>query len=137
MIAGNDFLNLGQEASNLPSCDTKLNYIDDKEFENLMQATDYVILPYEGGTNSGVLSEASSFGKPCITSFIPCFSQSEYFLEDLSVQNLEDLPHKIAYVIKNHIDNYENYVSFLKFKNKKYQLSFNDDINRMYNFTPS
>lgn len=135
VIAGNDVLNLGKEAINLPNCVTKLNYIDDKEFEALIQATDYVILPYEGGTNSGILSEASSFGKPCITSDIPCFSQSEYFLEDLSVKNLDDLSYKISNVINKHIANYNNYVSFLESKNIDYQLGFNEDINQMYNST--
>jgi glycosyltransferase involved in cell wall biosynthesis len=131
-IAGSDFLNMGSDAVNLPNCTTKFGYIDDEEFEALIEDTDYVVLPYEGGTNSGVLSTATSYEKPCITSNIPCFSQSQYFLEDLSFRNPDDLQPMIARVINTHADKYDNYVAFLRSKNIDYQKDFDEDINQMY-----
>ena len=131
-IAGSDVLNMGSDAVNLPNCTTKFGYIDDEEFEALIQDTDYVVLPYEGGTNSGVLSIATSCEKPCITSNIPCFSQSQYFLEDLSFKNPGDLSPMIARVIRSHVGNYDGYVDFLRLKNIDYQKDFDEDINQMY-----
>jgi glycosyltransferase involved in cell wall biosynthesis len=131
-IAGNDDLNLGRDALKLPNCITKFGYIDDEDFEALIQDTDYVVLPYEGGTNSGVLSAATSFGKPCITSMIPCFSQSQYFIEALSFREPEELLPLIMRIIRYHLVDYTKYVEFLRAKNINYQHDFDEDINQMY-----
>ena len=131
-IAGNDDLNLGEKAINLTNCVTKFGYLDDKEFESLIKDSDYIVLPYHGGTNSGVLAVASSFGKPCITSMIPCFSQSQFFLKDLSFRHPEELPSLLSNVIEQHLIKYDTYRDFLLSINEIYQRDFDTDIQCMY-----
>lgn len=50
--------------------------LSDAEYKELLLASDYVVLPYTSGTNSGVLSTAASLKKLVICSDLPMFLES-------------------------------------------------------------
>lgn len=61
-------------------------YLSDQKYADLIEECDYGILPYTGGTNSGVLSTFASLNKPVITSDILLFRDSEFSLNELKFE---------------------------------------------------
>ena len=58
-------------------------YISDSDYFNLIQQCDYGILPYTGGTNSGILSTFTALSKPVVTSDILLFKESKLTTNEL------------------------------------------------------
>ena len=90
-IAGTYPKSLAIDFDKLSQVQLILEFIDDIRFEQMIYDTDYVVFPYREGTNSGVLSVAASLGKPCITSSIPLFLESPFFIRELSFATSEEL----------------------------------------------
>jgi len=44
-----------------------------KTFDTVLSAADILVLPYEAGAQSGIMSHAMTFGKPVVTSNLPAF----------------------------------------------------------------
>lgn len=44
-----------------------------KTFDTVLSAADILVLPYEAGAQSGIMSHAMTFGKPVVTSTLPAF----------------------------------------------------------------
>jgi glycosyltransferase involved in cell wall biosynthesis len=57
-------------------------YIDEASYVSFVAASDIVVLPYVLGTNSGVLSNVLSLGKPAIVSDLPMFPESGLVPDD-------------------------------------------------------
>ena len=85
------------DVSSLSNLTLKAEYISDDEFVRLIHNADVVIFPYRAGTNSGVLSNVVSLGKPVIVSDIDMFVQSGLVSEGSYFQtgNAEALAAKI------------------------------------------
>jgi hypothetical protein len=75
----------------LVNAELVLGFVDDELFCDLISKADFLVFPYTGGTNSGVYSIASALGKPSLTSRIPLFTQSPYFIEDLAFDTEKQL----------------------------------------------
>jgi glycosyltransferase involved in cell wall biosynthesis len=73
--------------SNLENFTHINGYLDDQMYANLIQQCNYGILPYTGGTNSGVLSTFVSLNKPVITSDILLFKDSNFALDPLTFES--------------------------------------------------
>ena len=131
-IAGSDPDQMATRAADIENCEVLTGYVSDEEFETLIARAHYVVLPYTGGTNSGILAEASSFLRPAITSRIPCFTQTAFFLESLSFDDPQDLPELIENVIANHVDRYSELVSELSERLADYQKEFGNDVVNLY-----
>ncbi len=56
--------------------DFRLKFLSDEEYCTLIKSTQYVILPYKHGTNSGVVSTVLALGTNVIASDIPMFEQN-------------------------------------------------------------
>lgn len=133
-IAGTKSCKLKIDFNNLKNFRTIFDYIDDETFVDLISKADYVVLPYVGGTNSGVFSVATSLKKPCITSSIPLFTQSPFSIESLrfsgGVESLLDL---MEAVVLNHSIKYIEYQDFLSSQIVQYQSNFKIKLNHVYN----
>lgn len=68
-------VDIGDDAAN-PGITLINQYIEETEYVRLIARSDFVIFPYIAGTNSGVLSNVVSLGKPVIVSDIAMFSES-------------------------------------------------------------
>ncbi len=55
-----------------------LGFICDNDYANYIRAARYVVLPYEMGTNSGIISTVISLGTNVITSDIPMFKENAF-----------------------------------------------------------
>jgi glycosyltransferase involved in cell wall biosynthesis len=123
----------GQKSFFIPIDPTKyrnvifiFEYIGEDEFNKLILESDYVVLPYTNGTNSGVLSVSASLNIPAITSNLPMFTECNYVLKDfifeLENNNLKD---KLEYILKLHYDNCKTWQDQLKRKVDNYKNNFN------------
>lgn len=66
-------------------------YIEEAEYVRLIAGSDFVVFPYIAGTNSGVLSNVVSLGKPVIVSDIAMFPESGLVAAD-SYFPSQDIP---------------------------------------------
>lgn len=85
---------VAREIANMTIID---QYICERDFiEHIMNA-DCVILPYDSGTNSGILSSVLSLGRPVITSDIEMFKESGLISDDWMFEagNADALARKI------------------------------------------
>lgn len=100
IIAGTGPASYDKKISNLKSIKRINKYISDADYFDLIQNCDYGILPYTGGTNSGILSTFTALSKPVITSDILLFKESKLTPNELvfnsgSSDSLFDLLEKI------------------------------------------
>ncbi len=74
-IAGNKPPNVEYEFEKLKTknCTIYNDYVDDKTYHRLLCESNYVILPYLSGTNTGIISSAISVNTVPITSDLPMF----------------------------------------------------------------
>ena len=137
----NAYLTIAGTYSGLPAIDFKnlfnvnllLNYQSDSDFERLILDTDYVVLPYTGGTNSGVLSMSTSYLRPCITSRIPLFTESQFTLDELMYEDGKSgLISVLKRVIGNHGDRYSFYQNMLSEKLDGYLSIFSKELTSKY-----
>jgi glycosyltransferase involved in cell wall biosynthesis len=131
-IAGtyNSDLNLNFE--NLKNCTLLFEYLDDEKFVQLINSSHYVVLPYRGGTNSGVLSMSSALGRPCITTKIPIFTESAFFEELLSFEFYSELDKLISQLVINHSEKYDIYLERNNMRLIQSQSLFQTKIKDLY-----
>ena len=82
-IAGSIAPGLEYDFSGLKKFNSIFEYINDDKYFELIKTCDYGILPYTGGTNSGVFSTIVALNKPVITSDISLFKDSDFSVKEL------------------------------------------------------
>ncbi len=109
-------------------------YLDDNEYSEIIQKADYGVLPYIEGTNSGVLSTISCYGKPSITSDLPMFQESYFALPELSFEagNSNDLFRLISDLIEGHNEKYSTYLNIMADKIAGYKSLFEQETAKEY-----
>lgn len=78
-MPGVDF---NQESLEKMNVEFNLRFIDDEDYIEYINATRYVVLPYERGTNSGIISTALSLGANVITTNLPMFRENPFVQSD-------------------------------------------------------
>lgn len=126
--------NLKYDFKNLSNFELIEKYVNDNEFVEYINNSDYVILPYLSGTNSGILSTVSSLMKPTIVSNIQMFAESEFVNKELifeanNITSLENLLTKIA--LKNEFE-YKDYIDYVNTKVEDYNNSFQKELINEY-----
>ncbi|MEY8241327.1 MAG: hypothetical protein RPT25_13360 [Cycloclasticus sp.] len=109
-------------------------FLTDTEYINEIKSADYVILPYERGTNSGIPSSVVDAGAIPITSDIGMFKNNELLDQSLFFESSNEL--ELARVI-DHFACLSSGTKELKTLDLKrrldlYQLHFESEINRTY-----
>lgn len=113
----------------------RIAFLTDEEFREEIADSDYVALPYRGGTNSAVFSVAVSLGKPCITSDIPLFTQSSFSIPELMFKagDEKELTELLSRVILEHSKKYREYINYLDKRVAEYEQIFKNDLNVAFN----
>lgn len=134
-IAGGVPFGLQYKFDKLNKCKLRLHYIPDELFAKLVHDCDYGILPYTGGTNSGIVSTIASMDKPIIASDLPMFKESAFVLPQLLFKtgDLISLQDKITETVQLHENNYPSLVSEIKTRKKSYINRFKMELNNTYN----
>lgn len=132
-IAGTYNGELNIDFDSLKNCELIFDYLSDKRFVELINDSHYVVLPYRGGTNSGVLSVAIAMNRPCITTRIPLFSESLFFEERLAVAELSSLSDLLASVVRNDLKDYDIYLKQILINRISSKSKFSKKINDFYN----
>lgn len=134
VVAGRIPHNLNYDFTNLCNFELIDRFLTDDEFIKFVKESDYVILPYSVGTNSGILSTVSSLGKPSITSNLQMFKESKFVLEELMF-NKDDpaaLYELLKKIIENHNKNYFNLCRMINNKIEKFDDEFRKEIKHEY-----
>jgi glycosyltransferase involved in cell wall biosynthesis len=131
-VAGTYSSSLKLNFEGLVNCTLLLEYMNEEKFVQLIRACHYVVLPYRGGTNSGVLSIASALGRPCITTQLPIFLESPFFEELLSLAPHSDMSEFISSVVIEHPQKYNDYLIRNSFRFKRAQSDFRQSIPDLY-----
>lgn len=131
-IAGTYDSRLKINFEGLVNCTLLFEYLNDEKFVQLISACHYVVLPYRGGTNSGVLSMSAALGRPCITTRLPIFMESPFFEERLSLAPHSDISELISGVVINHSKNYNDYLSANSLRFTRAQSEFRQSISDLY-----
>lgn len=131
-IAGTYNFDLHVNFEKLKNCTLILDYLDDEEFVRLICSSHYVILPYRGGTNSGVLSMASALGRPCITTNLPIFTESPLFEDLLSLGFVSKLDELLSKTVVEHSEMYEVYLERNKLRYSFAQSEFSEKLSYLY-----
>jgi|APSaa5957512535_1039671.scaffolds.fasta_scaffold09252_4 glycosyltransferase involved in cell wall biosynthesis len=95
-------------------------YLSDSEFEESIDSADFLILPYKGVTNSGILHNAISVNKPCIVSSDPLFLDSVFNKGFLVFNCFEELEGLLWSVNKMNEKEYEALVGEIENGKKNY-----------------
>lgn len=134
-IAGGVPFGLQYEFDKLNKSKLLLHYIPDELYAKLIHDCDYGILPYTGGTNSGIVSTMASMDKPTITSDLPMFKESAFVLPQLLFKtgDLTSLQEKISETIQSHLNNYPGLMREIKTRNNSYSNQFKIELNHTYN----
>lgn len=133
-IAGTYNFDLHVSFDDLKSCTVVLDYLDDEEFVKLICSSHYVVLPYRGGTNSGVLSMASALGRPCITTKLPIFTESPFFENLLALECVSKLDELISKTVVEHSEMYEVYLDRNKMRFSLAQSEFRERVSNLYEY---
>jgi len=133
-LAGSVPFGLDYNFDNLKKTTVIPNFLDEQEYASLISNCSYVILPYTGGTNSGILSTVISLNKPVIASSIEMFNESDFIIDELIFKSgsVLELSNKIKSVINNHENNYKKYLKAIKEKRTSYNLKFKRNLNKTY-----
>lgn len=131
-IAGTGANQSGINFSQILSCKVYSEYLSDEKFSHFISDAHYVVLPYRGGTNSGVMSEASALEVPCITTNLPVFTESPFYLENLNVKDTAFLSEFLLSTIEKHKNHYYEYVLDLRGKKERYRNEFGADMKYVY-----
>lgn len=104
-----------------------LKFINDKEFSEYILRARTVVLPYNSGTNSGIISTVLSLNANVLTSNIPMFEENELVCnEDMFIS--EDKDSLIELLIRKYHQK-ENSLSRLD----DYREKFNNEVKEVYN----
>lgn len=112
---------------------TRIEIIPNEDIPDLVSSCHYVVLPYQDGTQSGVIPVAYQYNKPVIATDIEAFRQfivggvTGYIFR---VNSPESLTSSLEYAIVNHDSNYESLTrNVAQFKSDEYSIQ---KILRMY-----
>lgn len=132
-VAGSNPNDYDFEISLYKNVEFQIGFIADSQFEKLIQNHDYVVMPYSGGTNSGVLSVATALNKPSLVSNIEMFLTHPFVLQelvfDLSGDSINSF---ILDVVNQHKNRYFSLVSQIKSRKKGYIFEFEKGVNQFY-----
>jgi glycosyltransferase involved in cell wall biosynthesis len=131
VIAGSSGSGVKYNFKNLKNFKSIIEYIDDDKYFELIKKCNYGILPYEGGTNSGVLSTIVALNRPVITSDISLFKDSDFSINELMFKSGDEndfLEILQGLMRKPEIKN-ENYKNIIIEKLKKYKDDFKKELN--------
>ena len=131
-IAGTNNSREPYDFRNIENCETLIRYLDDEDFIKLILECDYVVMPYTGGTNSGILSVAASLNRPCITSNIPVFLESIFSIPELTFTQENSLANCIESAITNHAVRYNDIRRNLETKCNHYNIKYDNDMNLFF-----
>lgn len=130
-IAGSNDQGLEYGIDGLSQCTIKFGFLNDEEFNDHIVNCHYVVMPYSGGTNSGVLSVATAHGKPCITTDLPIFTESVFFEPDLCIKN-DGLLGILSTTIERHNERYQSYLINISHREDLYNKLFDTAIVNLY-----
>lgn len=135
IIAGSVAHGLKFNFDNLQNCKIIDRYIDDLEYSQLIKNCDYGILPYTGGTNSGVFSTIISFNKSVICSDIPLFKDSEFSIDELMFKsgNKKDFLRVLESLMDSPKEKKYFYNKIIKDRIKSHKLKFYNELNNSLN----
>lgn len=132
-VAGSNPNDYDFDISLYKNVEFKIGFIEDSQFEKLVHYHDYVVMPYSGGTNSGVLSVATSLNRPCLVSNIEMFLTHPFVLQelvfDLSGDNINAF---ILDVVNQHQNRYTDLVSKIKSRRNGYIFEFEKGVNNFF-----
>ena len=121
---------------NISSSNTVIinKFLTDDEYANYIRNSDFVILPYLDGTNSGIPGSALSLGSIPITSNIPMFQNNELVFEQYMFNpgEVNSLVAVLRQLNKLKEDDLAMLVQSSLSKLMKYKSSFDDEVNRVY-----
>ena len=135
VVAGRiPYNNLNYDFTNLINFQLHDRFLTDDEFIKFVHESDYIVLPYSKGTNSGILSAVSSLGKPSITSNLQMFVESDLIIEELmfSKDDSSALYELLNEVIANHANNYSNVCKKVQDQIRNYNNDFRKEIIHVY-----
>ncbi len=112
--------------------DFNIGFLEDCEFESLIKEHDYVIMPYVGGTNSGVLAESTALSTPVITSGIDMFKNNPLVNTNLQFNLPDELNGFILTIINKHELAYKDYLFFIDELYLTYVNDFRLKVNSLY-----
>lgn len=120
VIAGRGEINIADDSNNIIFIN---RYIDDQEIAQLYKNAVCVVYPYISATQSGVLSVASYFSTPIITSNIPFFNEvlGESYPFFFESNNASDLADKLTKLFS------ESSFDFKSFNQCLYNEKYNSD----------
>tara|TARA_R110002167_G_scaffold3623_4_gene17663 strand:+ start:26427 stop:27119 length:693 start_codon:yes stop_codon:yes gene_type:complete len=133
-IAGNNAADDPIDISGLINCVAKIGYISDDEFSELILRSHYVVMPYIGGTNSGVLSVATALRRPSITSKLPIFTESQFYEEELSFSESHSLCDLLGEIILGHTACYDRYLKRLDSRICQYESEFDSNVSDLFKY---
>lgn len=79
-----------KDADSTPGLTVKDSYIEEAAYVRLINESDCVVLPYLAGTNSAILSNVVSLGKPSIVSDIEMFRECGLVAEDAMFRSQDE-----------------------------------------------
>jgi glycosyltransferase involved in cell wall biosynthesis len=130
-IAGSIANGLNFNFDNLQKCEIIDGYIDDAKYSQLIQNCDYGILPYTGGTNSGVFSTIISFNKPVLSSDISLFKDSEFSIDELMFGsgNEKDFLRVLESLMDSSKEKINFFNNIIKNRIESHKVKFYDELN--------
>jgi len=132
-VAGSNPNDYEFDTSLYKNVEFQIGFVADSQFEKLVHSHDYVVMPYSGGTNSGVLSVATSLNRPCLVSNIEMFLTHPFVLKelvfDLSGDNINAF---ILDVVNQHQNRYFDLVSQIKSRRNGYIFEFEKGVNHFF-----
>lgn len=109
-------------------------YLTDERFMDYISQSDYVVLPYFAGTNSGILYSAFSLETPVIASDLEMFRTNSIVRESNTFRkgNLQELCLILEKKIENYDQEYSDDLTHLRNIKSKYQANFKEKINHAF-----
>ena len=109
-------------------------FLSDVDFVELIISSDFVILPYTNGTNSGFPGSIISLGAIPATSDIPIFNNNPLISKEFIFKSEDkgSLISQLEYISKLSIDEVEIAKEKFKISLDAYALDFNEEINCVY-----
>ncbi|HEX2921524.1 MAG TPA: glycosyltransferase [Bacteroidales bacterium] len=106
---------------------TRIEIIPNEDIPDLVSSCHYVVLPYQDGTQSGVIPVAYQYNKPVVATDIEAFrkfiigGKTGYVFKKNSAASLSST---LEYAIRNHESNYPSLTeNVLQFKSDEYSLT--------------
>lgn len=103
-------------------------YITDEQYNKLLSQANFVILPYHGVTNSGVLNDAMAAGLPCIVSNDPLFLDHKYIMKNYMFHDVDSLKNILRAISMMSASDYKNDIQTVDSLRQAYSKAFKRSI---------